>query len=71
VSDVEQVLARAAREPGFATELALDPRQALVGYELSGEDLRRLADALAPADGSEHRRLRGLLAGDDGAAERG
>jgi len=70
VSDIELVLERISVDAGFAAEVARDPRGALVGYELTGGDLRRLADALGPADGA-HPRLRDLLAGDDGVAERG
>ena len=41
--DIEDALARLATDPAFKAQLATDPRSALAGYQLSADDLSRLA----------------------------
>jgi len=74
MSDVDEVVARIARDPDFADQLTRDPSAALAGYELTTSDLRRLADQLATRDDrrspGDHSALRSLLTGDDARARR-
>jgi hypothetical protein len=68
MGDVEEILDRLATDDGFRADLARDPKNALGGYDLSTNDLRRLADALAAGDGhgdarDHHASLRALLTG--------
>ena len=67
--DIDEVLARITRDPGFADQLGRDPRSALAPYELTTAELRCLADRLGAGEGRErrggHSALRALLTGDE------
>ena len=66
MGDVEEILNRLATDDGFRVDLARDPKAVLRGYDLTTDDLRRLADTFAAADGATaapHSSLRALLTG--------
>jgi hypothetical protein len=46
VAGIEDALDRLRTDPAFRAQLVTDPRSALAGYELSGDDLAELARAL-------------------------
>jgi hypothetical protein len=47
VAGIEDALERLRTDPAFRSQLATDPRSALAGYELSGDDLAELARAVS------------------------
>jgi hypothetical protein len=47
MAGIEDALERLRADPAFGAQLATDPRSALAGYELSADDLSRLAKAVS------------------------
>lgn len=47
MAGIEDALERLRTDPAFRAALATDPRSALIGYELTADDLSRLAKAVS------------------------
>jgi hypothetical protein len=47
LAGIEDALERLRTDPAFKAQLASDPRSALAGYELTADDLSRLARAVS------------------------
>jgi hypothetical protein len=47
LAGIEDALERLHTDPAFKAQLATDPRSALAGYELTADDLSRLARAIS------------------------
>jgi hypothetical protein len=47
LAGIEDALERLRTDPAFMAQLASDPRSALAGYELTADDLSRLAKAVS------------------------